>query len=60
MMAFLSGIQFSSANDPIVVRFPAVGVRSFIAIGTPCNGPSSSPRRTASSAFFALARASSS
>ena len=43
----------------MVVRMPLVAVRSLKAIGTPCNGPISSPVITACSAATAFSRASS-
>ena len=42
-----------------MVRLPLVGVRSLIATGSPCSGPSLSPRMTAASAFLASPIASS-
>ena len=42
-----------------MVRFPLVGVRSLMAIGTPWSGPSGSPAMTARSASRAWASASS-
>jgi hypothetical protein len=57
--ALWSGTQFSKAFEPRVVRFPFVGVKSLMATGMPCNGPTSSPRTTAASASLACAKASS-
>ena len=54
-----SGTQCSKTLDPSVVRLPAVGVKSLIANGTPCNGPTCFPERTSRSASCALSNASS-
>src|SRR5215510_6952795 len=48
------------ATEPVprLIRgIPATAMCSFTAVGIPCNGPSSSPARTASSARFACSRA---
>ena len=45
------------SSEPLVVRMPAVSMRSLCAIGKPCNGPSGSPRAWRSSAALAHARA---
>ena len=42
-----------------VVRLPLVGVKSLIAIGTPCSGPTSGPDRRAASPASACSSASS-
>ena len=48
-----SGIRSLYITDPEVVLTPFVLSESFIETGTPCNGPSVSPRITACSAVFA-------
>ncbi len=55
-----SGTVSPELQEPSVVRWPAVGVRSLIATGTPCSGPSARPSATARSARAASAIASSS
>ncbi len=55
-----SGTWSLKIRLPQVVRMPAVGTRSFTAIGTPCKGPSAFPRITACSAARAAASACSS
>ena len=57
--ASASGTNRSNSRDPKVVRMPFVHVRSLWATGSPCNGPSVSPRATAASAASAPRRASS-
>ena len=59
MSASASGTKCSNARHPKVVRMPFVHVRSLWATGSPCSGPSSSPRATAASAASAPRRASS-
>ena len=54
-----SATQCSKQYEPRVVRWPLVGVKSLKATGSPCSGPSGSPRITAASASRAWARASS-
>ena len=46
-------------REPQVVLIPRVMTTSFTATGTPCRGPSSSPRCTVASAAWALCRAES-
>ncbi len=58
--ASVSGTWSLNISEPQVVRMPAVGTRSFTATGTPCNGPTASPRITAASASHAWAIAASS
>jgi hypothetical protein len=50
----------ASNRDPFVAGIPATGITSFAVNGTPCNGPSRSPRATCASASRASLRASSS
>ena len=57
--ASVSGTLCSKISEPIVVRTPRVLTRSLTENGTPCSGPRSSPRATASSARRASAIASS-
>src|SRR5439155_18622605 len=57
--ALSSGTQCSKAYEPRVVRLPFVGVRSLIATGTPCNGPTGTPAVSVSSASRASRIASS-
>ena len=57
--ASASGANRSNNRDPKVVRMPFVHVRSLWATGSPCSGPSVSPRATAASAASAPRRASS-
>ncbi len=56
-IASSSGTWCSKIRDPIVVRIPAVAVRSLKEIGRPCSTPAPSPRSTAASAAVASARA---
>ena len=56
-MPSASGMWSAKIVDPYVVRIPAVSSMSLTAIGSPCSGPSTSPRATASSAARACARA---
>ncbi|MDT4843896.1 hypothetical protein FQZ97_778350 [compost metagenome] len=51
------GTKSSNMAEPIVVRTPAVKVRSLTEYGTPCSGPNGSPLRTAASASRAAASA---
>ena len=55
----MSGTWCSNAYEPMVVRLPFVGVKSLIAIGKPCSGPSGDPALTARSAARAASIASS-
>src|ERR1051325_7159631 len=48
-----AGTNSARIIEPLVVRSPAVSVVSVIVSGTPCNGPDTSPRVTAASAFLA-------
>ena len=48
-----------NAGTPLGVVTPSWSTFSLIVTGTPCSGPSASPRRTAVSARSAAARASS-
>ena len=57
--ASASGTKRSNSGEPKVVRIPFVQVRSLCATGSPCSGPSASPRATAASAASASRRAAS-
>jgi len=46
-----------SGFDPNVHGAPSIEIKSFTEIGSPCNGPKSSPAITAFSQAFAAARA---
>ena len=46
-------IRLANAGTPFVFGSPAISTFSLIVIGTPCNGPSSSPAATCSSAMAA-------
>ena len=54
-----SGTNCANTFEPNVVRMPLVGTRSLWATGSPCSGPTRSPRASAASAFTARSRASS-
>ena len=56
-MESMSGTRSRNTADPMVVVTPLVSSRSLMEIGTPCNGPKSPPRWTASSAARASASA---
>ena len=58
--ASASGTWSSKNLDPRVVRSPPTSTESFAVNGTPCNGPRSSPRISASSASRAWSMAVSS
>ncbi len=53
------GTQSAKTCEPRVVTLPAIGVKSLIATGRPCSGPSCTPFRTAVSHSRAHALASS-
>src|SRR3989442_1228760 len=48
--ASASGTRVAKMCEPDIVRTPLVKARSLIENGTPCRGPSASPRMTAASA----------
>jgi hypothetical protein len=50
-------IMSLNAATPLVVALPAWSTFTFTVTGTPCRGPSGSPRRTAASAASAAASA---
>ena len=55
--ASVEGMVPANRAEPCVVATPSVLIRSFAEKGTPCRGPSGSPRCTAASACLASARA---
>ena len=54
-----SGIRLAWMLEPAMVRTPLVKARSLMVVGTPCRGPSASPRITACSARRACSPAAS-